>query len=59
DGPLTITLEKDANPFVGGFGVGLRAEVLGYFIRADCAWGVENGIVHQRPVFYLSFSMDF
>lgn len=59
DGPLTITLEKDANPIVGGFGGGLRAEVLGYFIRADCAWGVENGIVYKRPVFYLSFSMDF
>ncbi|MEG1498470.1 MAG: hypothetical protein RR333_02380 [Bacteroidales bacterium] len=59
DNKLTIELDKDANPFVGGFGFGLRCQLLGYFIRGDLAWGVENGIVHKKPVFYFSFCTDF
>ena len=59
DGKLTVVLNKDANPIVGGFGLGLRLQVLGYFLRGDLAWGVENGIVHKKPVFYFSLSTDF
>ena len=59
DGKLTVTLDKDANPIVGGFGLGLRMRLLGYFLRADVAWGVENGLVHEKPVFYFSLSTDF
>lgn len=59
DGKLTVVLDKDANPIVGGFGFGLRMQVLGYFLRGDLAWGVENGIVHKKPVFYFSLSTDF
>lgn len=59
DGKLTVVLDKDANPIVGGFGLGLRLQVLGYFLRGDLAWGVENGIVHKKPVFYFSLSTDF
>ena len=59
DGKLTVVLDKDANPIVGGFGFGLRMQVLGYFLRGDLAWGVENGLVHKKPVFYFSLSTDF
>ena len=59
DGKLTVVLDKDANPFVGGFGLGLRMQLFGYFLRGDVAWGVENGIVHKKPVFYFSLSTDF
>lgn len=59
DGRLTVVLDKDANPVVGGFGVGIRMQVLGYFLRGDLAWGVENGIVQKKPVFYFSLSTDF
>jgi hypothetical protein len=45
-------------PIVGGFGFGGRAQVLGYFIRADLAWGVDSGYLLE-PIFYLSFSLDF
>ncbi len=34
-------------------------QVLGYFLRGDLAWGVENGIVHKKPMFYFSLSTDF
>lgn len=59
DGKITIELEKEANPIVLGFGAGLRCQLLGYFMRFDLAWGVENGRVHDKPVFYFSLSTDF
>lgn len=59
DGKLTVVLDKDANPIVGGFGFGLRMQVFGYFLRGDLAWGVENGVMNRNPVFYFSLSTDF
>ena len=56
--PITVTLQKDIEPIVGGYGFGLRSRLLGYFMRADWAWGVENGYV-QPMVFYFSLSLDF
>jgi len=56
--PLNITVKVQKDPLVGGFGFGARTRVLGYFIRADLAWGVEDMIV-QPSIFYLSLSLDF
>ncbi len=58
NGPVSVTLDSNRNPIVEGFGGGLRAQLLGYFIRADWAWGVENNYILPR-IFYLSFSLDF
>ncbi|NOY36530.1 MAG: hypothetical protein GXO83_03050 [Chlorobi bacterium] len=58
NGPITVTLNTNREPFVAGFGFGARALLFGYFVRADYAWGVENFEV-QKPLFYLSFNMDF
>jgi len=52
-GPITVTITTQKQPIVGGFGAGLRARLLGYFLRADWAYGVEDGVVLPR-VFYLS-----
>ena len=51
-----LTAEHD--PLVGGFGFGLRSRILGYFLRADWAWGVEDGEVLPYK-FYLSLALDF
>ncbi len=56
--PFTITLISQHEPIVAGYGFGLRTRLLGYFIRADWAWGVEDYIV-KPYVFYLSLSLDF
>ncbi len=56
--PITVILNSHREPIVGGYGIGLRTRLWGYFIRLDWAWGVENGIVQPR-VTYLSFSYDF
>jgi hypothetical protein len=57
-GPVTVNLDSNRDPIVEGIGTGLRAQVFGYFIRADWAWGIENNYVLPR-IFYLSFSLDF
>jgi Tol biopolymer transport system component len=56
--PLNITVKVQKDPLVGGFGFGARTRLLGYFIRADLAWGVEDMEV-QPSVFYFSLSLDF
>ena len=58
NGPVSVTLDSNRNPIVYGFGVGARAQILGYFVRADWAWGIDNYYVLPR-IFYLSFSLDF
>ncbi|HKK39933.1 MAG TPA: hypothetical protein VJ949_10990 [Cryomorphaceae bacterium] len=57
-GNVTIEIENNRDPVVYGYGFGLRSKLLGYFIRADWAWGVDDGITLDR-VFYISLAMDF
>jgi hypothetical protein len=57
-GPVTVTIRNERDPIVGGFGAGLRTRILGYFIRVDYAWGVEN-LKIQKPLIYLSLTTDF
>ncbi|MFA6924430.1 MAG: hypothetical protein WC223_09280 [Bacteroidales bacterium] len=56
--PFNIVIENKENPIVEGVGFGLRSRLLGYFVRADWAWGIRNGII-QPKIFYLSLSLDF
>ncbi len=56
--PLTININKRVNPIVGGYGIGLRGRVFGYFVRADWAWGLIDGQTQDRQ-FYLSLGLDF
>jgi WD40 repeat protein len=58
NGPITIVIDKDRQPIVYGYGFGLRSRLLGYFIRADWAWGIENNVILPK-IFYLSLSLDF
>jgi hypothetical protein len=57
-GSLLITVERQIDPWVGGFGFGLRSRLLGYFLRGDLAWGVDDGSI-RKPIFYISLSLDF
>ncbi len=57
-GPVSVNLDANRNPIVTGLGAGMRAQVFGYFVRADWAWGIENGYLLPK-IFYLSFSLDF
>lgn len=57
-GPITVTLQKQTDPIVGGYGFGMRSKIFGYFVRADWAWGVEDRVI-QKGVFYFSLNLDF
>ena len=56
--PIKITLDRQKDPFVYGYGFGLRTQVFGYFMRADWAWGVDTGVKLPR-MFYFSLNLDF
>lgn len=59
-GSITAIVRRQVEPVVGGFGLGLRASLLGYFFRFDYAWGVEDGkIYNPRGQFYFSIGLDF
>lgn len=56
--PITVILKKQIEPIVAGYGVGLRSRILGYYLKADWAWGYEDK--QRNPViFYLSLGLDF
>ena len=63
DGPsqnptIVVTVSKKIDPIVAGYGFGVRTTFLGYFLRLDWAWGIEDGYVKEKPIFYLSLSLD-
>ncbi len=57
-GPVTVVIDKNRWPVVFGYGFGLRSKILGYFVRLDWAWGIDNDVVLPR-VFYFSLNLDF
>ena len=57
-GPITVTLDSNRQPIVAGYGLGVRSMLLGYWIRLDWAWGIENNIILPR-IFYFSMNLDF
>jgi Tol biopolymer transport system component len=56
--PITVTINSNREPIVSSYGFGLRSRLLGYFVRADWAWGIDDGLIQPR-VFHLSLAMDF
>lgn len=59
-GPISVMVKRQVDPFVGGFGVGLRCSLLSYFLRFDYAWGVEDfKIPNKKGMFLFSIGTDF
>lgn len=56
--PLNITVQTLKSPFVMGFGTGLRTSLLGYQVRTDLAWGVEDYTV-LTPRLHVSLGKNF
>lgn len=55
---VTVTVVNQKNPLVAGTGFGLRSRLLGYFVRLDFGWGIDNWIWQKRIV-ALSLTTDF
>ena len=54
----TITLQNQKEPIIYGYGFGLRSRLLGYYVRFDWAWGVNDGVI-MPSIKHLSLSLDF
>ncbi len=56
--PVEATVKYFRNPIVGGYGLGMRSKLLGYFLRLDAAWGIDSGAKTDTQ-WYLSMGLDF
>ena len=57
--PLTVKLRAGGiGPFAGGYGFGARSTVLGYFLRFDAAWEMNN-FFRNKPMYYFAMGLDF
>ena len=45
-------------PFAGGYGFGVRSNLLGYFAKLDTAWPMK-GVFRGKPIWYLALGFDF
>jgi len=56
--PVSVTVNYFRNPFIGGYGVGFRTKLLGYFLKFDIAQSI-NSSQSTGVMRYLSFGYDF
>lgn len=57
-GPFIIELKEYLNPWLYSYGIGMRTVVLGYYVKADLAWPVQNFQV-QPPRVQVTLGFDF
>ncbi len=57
-GSFQYTVIDYKNPWLYSYGVGLRTVLLGYYMKFDLAWPVENFIV-QSPRLHVTLGFDF
>ena len=59
-GDITVRVKRQVEPIIGGFGLGLRASLFGYFLRLDYAWGVEDFKIEDKTgMLHFSIGLDF
>ncbi len=56
--PVTVELKTLKSPFIFTVGTGLRANLIGYSVRLDMAWGIEDNTL-QKPMLHASFGKNF
>lgn len=56
--PFRASVTNFKNPFLIGYGAGVRTMVFGYFVKFDYAWGMEDRTV-GKAIPYLTLGYDF
>ena len=56
--PFRAVVTNFKNPFLIGYGAGVRTMIFGYFVKFDYAWGLEDKTV-GKPIAYLTLGYDF
>lgn len=59
NGNIRATVINVREPIVAGFGPGIRSKLFGYYVRLDMAYGIQDRVVAEKPIYHLSLSMDF
>ncbi|MDF9797710.1 Tol biopolymer transport system component [Catalinimonas alkaloidigena] len=58
-GPFRAEISNFKNPWLMSYGAGVRTVLLGYYLKFDMAYPIEDGIVGDKPKFYLTLGYDF
>jgi hypothetical protein len=58
EGPFEAQLKNYLNPWLYSYGLGFRSVMLGYYVKADVAWPVENYKVRD-PRLFVTLGFDF
>ncbi len=56
--PFEAVIKNFGTPWLASYGAGIRTVLLGYYIKFDTAWPIENYEV-SNPKFYLTLGYDF
>src|SRR5690606_4598103 len=56
--PFRAEIKNYLNPWLYSYGVGMRSMMLGYYLKFDLAWPVENYEV-GKPRLFATFGFDF
>ena len=56
--PFQAEIQNFKNPWLSSYGVGLRTVVLGYYMKFDLAWPIENYEI-GKVKFYVTLGYDF
>nr|WP_229248622.1 hypothetical protein [Dyadobacter sandarakinus] len=58
DDPFRATVTNFKNPYLMGYGAGVRTTLFGFYAKFDYAWGVDNGYTN-KPIPYVTLGYDF
>ncbi|AQG82255.1 hypothetical protein [Spirosoma montaniterrae] len=56
--PFRAVVTNFKNPFLIGYGAGVRTMLFGFFVKFDYGWGLEDKVV-GKPISYLTLGYDF
>lgn len=55
---FSATVVNYQNPFLSSYGLGMRTMALGYYVKIDLGWGIQNYVV-QSPRLHVTLGYDF
>lgn len=55
---ILFRIKQFNDPLIGALGMGFRTRILGYFVKLDYAWGIEN-LRFRSPMLHFSIGHDF
>ncbi|NJL14674.1 MAG: hypothetical protein HC913_17840 [Microscillaceae bacterium] len=57
--PFEAIVNDFKNPWLVGYGFGVRTILLSYYLKMDVAWAVEDFVTTDTPRFYFTLGYDF